>query len=133
MKYFLEDEENYIQNLSEEDLLDNLLPLEEAKIIKNISRHIPFEYTITTNLRDSRKYTYFRDHKKMHFCIENNHVIELEIILNDSIHSDQYHEALFQVKNLKYLKELAIYYSYKYLESFEKEFVKAFSISRNQT
>ncbi len=37
---------------------------------------------LTTCLKDSRKYTYLRDDNKKHFCIENKHIIELEILKN---------------------------------------------------
>ncbi|KKN20396.1 hypothetical protein LCGC14_0936010 [marine sediment metagenome] len=33
-------------------------------------------------LKDSRKYTYLRNDNKMHFCIENKHIIELEILVS---------------------------------------------------
>ena len=132
LRYFLENEDNYIQYLTEDDLFDNLLPSKEADIMRTISKFIPLEYTLTTNLKDSREYTYFRDYKKMHFCIENGHIIELEILLDKTFNNELYHKALLQVRNLRYLKEIEIYYSYKIHISGEKEFVKTFSISRDR-
>jgi tetratricopeptide (TPR) repeat protein len=124
--YFIADtEENYLNYLTEEDLFDNLLPFEEAEIIKNIRNFIPLEYTLTTSLRDSRRFPSVRDDKKMHFCIENNHISELEILLDDKSYSDQYHSALLQVKNLRYLEELAIYRSYDINNSDDRLFLKA--------
>jgi len=127
LRYFIAEtdtEESYLKYLSELDLFDNLLHFNEAKIMKSISEFNPLEYTLTTNLRDSTRYTYFRDEKKMHFCLENNYISELEILLDEKSYSDQYHKALLQVKDLKSLEELAIYYSINIHDSGEKTFIK---------
>ncbi len=60
----------------------------------------------------------------MHFCLENNYISELEILLDEKSYSDQYHKALLQVKDLKSLEELAIYYSINIHDSGEKTFIK---------
>ncbi len=126
LRYFLADtEENYLKHLTEEDLLDNLLPFEEAKIMKNISRFIPIEYTLTTNLQDSREYSYFRDDEKLHFCIKNGHITELEVSLNWLTYSEEYHQALLQVKNLNHLEELAIYITASTCHTGTNTFLKA--------
>jgi len=124
--YFIVDTgENYLNYLTEEELFDYLLPFEEAEIIKNIGKFIPLEYTLTTSLRDSRRFSSVREDKKMHFCIENNHISELEILLDVKTYSDQYRSALLQVKNLRYLEELAIYRSYDVNNSDDRLFLKA--------
>ncbi len=126
LRFFIEmTDENYLTYLTEEDLFDNLLPLEEAEIIKSITKFIPLKYTLTTCLKDSREYTSLRDDNKMHFCIEENHIIELEILIDNKHYSDQYHNALLQIKKFKHLEELAIYHSYNINQSSNKIFLKA--------
>jgi hypothetical protein len=120
--YLLEDEYGYIQYLTEEDFFDNLLPIEEAEVMRSISSFIPLEYTLTTSLRDSREFWGLRARKKMHFCVENDHIIELEVLLDERFNNEQYHKALLQVKNLRHLKEIEIYS--------DGEFIKTLSISR---
>ena len=61
----------------------------------------------------------------MHFCIEENHIIELEILIDNKHYSDQYHKALLQIKKFKHLEELAIYHSYNINQSSNKIFLKA--------
>jgi len=60
----------------------------------------------------------------MHFCFKGNHISELEILLDEESYSDQYHKALIQVKNLKFLERLAIYYSINIHDSSAKVFIK---------
>lgn len=120
--YFLEDEDGYLQHLTEEELFENLLPYDEAEIMKNISQFIPHEYTLTISLRDSREFGGFRAQKKLYFCVEKGHVVELEVLLGDRYNDEQYHRALLQIKNLQYLEEIEIYSDGKFL--------KALSISR---
>ena len=86
--------------------------------MRNISSFIPLEYTLTTGLRDSREFFGLKDHKKMHFCIEHNHVIELEILLDKRYNNKQYHKALLEVRNLKFLKEIDIYSDGEYLRTY---------------
>ena len=123
--YFISDTEyNYLQHLTEDDLFDNLLPFEEAEIMRNISKFVPLEYTLTTSLRDSREFWGLRDDNKIHFCVKDGHIVELEILLDEKSYSDRCHEALLQVKNFNKLEELAIYYSISIHDSGVKEFVK---------
>ena len=128
LSYFLhknDTEENFLKHLTEEELLDNLVPFEEAEIIKNISKFIPLDYTITINLGDTRDYyPEFRDDEKMHFYIENNHIIELEILLNWMFYTEEYHQTLLEVKNLKHLKELAVYITINICGAGQKRFLK---------
>ena len=132
LRYFIVDtEENYLKYLTEDDIFYNLLTFEEAEIIKNISKFIPLEYTLTTNLKDSREFSSFRDDRKMHFCVENNHIIELEILLDEMSYSDLYHKALLRIKSLNYLEELAIYKSYDICNSGEIFLLKALSNFEN--
>ena len=76
-------------------------------------------------MQDSREYSYFRDDKKIHFCIKNGHITELEISLNWLIYSEEYHQALLQVKNLIHLEELAIYISSSTCHTGTNTFLKA--------
>ena len=92
--------------------------------MRNISKFVPLEYTLTTSLRDSREFGGLRDDNKIHFCVKDGHIVELEILLDEKSYSDQCHEALLQVKNFNKLEELAIYYSISIHDSGVKEFVK---------
>jgi len=103
-------EENYLKYLTEEDLFNGLLSVEEAEIIRNIARLIPLEYTLTTSLLDSRRFPSVRSENKLHFCVENSHVTELELLIRSFNLSSQYLGAILKVKNLKYLKGLDIYF-----------------------
>lgn len=105
--YFIN--ENYLKYLSEEDLFSSLLSVEEADILRSISNLNPYQYTLTTNLKDSRRFTSLRDDNKIHFCFENNHITELEVITEQFSLSHQYHNVMFKIRNLNYLRELAIY------------------------
>ncbi|KKN61851.1 hypothetical protein LCGC14_0517830 [marine sediment metagenome] len=105
--FFLD--EYYLNYLTEEDLFDGLLPIEEAEILKNISQLVPLNYTLTTFLRDSRRFWNLRSENKLHFCIKDSHITELEILVDRLSSWDQYREAILQIKNLKYLEELALY------------------------
>lgn len=105
--YFIN--ENYLRYLSEEDLFSGLLSVEEADILRRISNLNPYQYTLTTNLKDSRRFPSLRDDDKIHFCVENNHVTELEIVTEQFSFSHQYHNVMLKIRNLNYLRELAIY------------------------
>jgi tetratricopeptide (TPR) repeat protein len=108
--YFIADTEvNYLEYLGEDDLFDGLLSLEEADIMKDITQFIPLEYTLTTSLLDSRRFPSVRSEKKMHFCIEDGHIAELELLLNDYVSSTDYLEAISKISNLKQLKVLSVY------------------------
>lgn len=110
IRYFIADTgENYLKYLTENDLFDNLLPFDERDIVKNIASFSPLEYTITTSLGDSRRFSSLRDDSKLHFCMKNGHITELEILLEDLPISKQYYEALLQVKGLDHLEEVAMY------------------------
>lgn len=104
--YFIN--EFYLNYLTEQDLFDGLLLLEEAEIIKNISQLIPLDYTLTTCLKDSRRFSSLRSENKLHFCIKEGHITELEILVDCLYSWDQHREAILQIKNLKYLEELAL-------------------------
>lgn len=126
LRWFIEaNSENYLVCFTEEDLFDGLLSLGEAEIMRNITRFIPLEYTLTTSLRGSRYYPSLRDENKMHFCVENNNITELEILMDDMSYSEQYRSALLQVKSLKHLEELAIYSSENINKTGVKVFLKA--------
>ena len=118
--YFLADTEtNYLNYLTEKDLFDHLLQIEEGEILKNISQFTSLDYTLTTNLRDSRRFNYLRHDNKLHFCIENGFIIELEILIVKKSYSEEYRSALLQVINLKKLKEIDIYLSEKFKEKYK--------------
>ena len=118
--YFLADTEtNYLNYLTEDDFFDHLLQIEEGEILKNISQFTSLDYTLTTNLRDSRKFNYLRHDNKLHFCIENGFIIELEILIVKKSYSEEYRSALLQVVNLKKLKEIDIYFSEKFKEKYK--------------
>ena len=105
-----------ISNLNKQLQKKIFLPLDEAIIIKNIAKFVPFEYTLTTNLKDSMDFSYLRDDSEMHFCINDNHISEIEILSYGGF-SDECLRALLQVKDLKYLRELGIYCDKNFIKS----------------
>lgn len=118
--YFLADTEtNYLNYLTGDDFFDHLLQIEEGEILKNISQFTSLDYTLTTNLRDSREFNYLRHDNKLHFCIENGFIIELEILIVKKSYTEEYCSALLQIVNLKKLNEIDIYFSEKFKEKYK--------------
>jgi hypothetical protein len=122
----LDNEENYLKFLSEKDIL-NIIPFGEARIINNIRKFIPVEYTLTVSLEESRKNPRLRDVRKLHFCIEDNHITEIEILLDVFSYSEDYYYALIQVYNLEKLREIALYKSYNIKKPDNISFYKTFN------
>ena len=105
----------YLDFLSQHELFDLLLSYEEAEIMKEVAKYSRYEYTLTAgSLHDSRTFISLRTENKVHFCFEDNHVVELEILVDDSkLPSDKVYSLLHKVKGLNYLKELAVYGHFK--------------------
>ncbi|MBY9018211.1 MAG: hypothetical protein KGD66_05190 [Candidatus Lokiarchaeota archaeon] len=78
--------------------------------MKKVAKYSRYEYTLTPSLRDSRNNISLRTENKVHFCFEDNHVVKLEILVDNSkLPVGKVASLLHEVKGLKYLKELAIY------------------------
>lgn len=123
----------YLNYLSEEDLFDNLIPYDESHVLKNISKLIPLEYTLTTSLEESRKLNSLRTQNKLHFCLNNGHVSEIEILVDESTYTREYQTALLGLLGLKQLKEVAIYNLAGQIPNYEKSLTNSEDIKRELT
>ena len=130
LRFFIEDDENYLSYLNENEIFDSLIVIEESNLMREISHYNIIEYTLTTSVRDARRFQSLRTPNRLLFCVRDNHITEIEILISEDNYSVQYARVLCNLKDLKQLKSIYFYTSVSNKNSDGKEFIKKAFIKR---